>query len=315
MKKFTALLLCVVMMLSVVSCGSKELSDSIRIGTLVGPTGMGLIDLKDNKSINLEMYQAPTDAVQKLLSGDLDVACLPSNMGAVLNAKTNGNIKVITNVVNGVLYIVENGSSIKTLKDLKGHTIIGSGRGGTPEYVLEALLKNEGLTIGSDVQIEWLDNHADVAQKIASTDGAIGLLPEPQVSALSATSSSVNTVLDLNTLWKDMTGQELPMGILIAKKSFVEERLSDVDLLLALVQESVTDVQTASDEVVQKIVDAGIVPNPDLCKSVIDSCALVCYSGNDTRDTLTAFYEKLYSVNPASVGGVIPGADLYYGIE
>lgn len=310
-----AIVLAMLMTLSLTGCGNKELSDNIKIGTLVGPTGMGLIDLKDNENIDLELYQNPTDAVQKLLSGDIDVACVPSNLGGVLYNKTKGNIQILTTVVNGVLYVVENGDSVKTISDLKGLTIYGSGKGGTPEYVLSALLENAGLKVGTDVNVEWLDSHATVAQKVASTPGAIGLLPEPQVSSLTMKNNKIKVALDMNKLWKDMTDQELPMGILVAKKEFVESRTEDVDMLLGLVMDSITDVQTASDEVVQKIVDAGIVPMADVCKEVIDNCALVCYSGEETKAAIGELYNILFKADPTSIGGKLPGDDIYYGLQ
>lgn len=296
MKKFSkimTLVLALVMCLAMTSCGNKELSDNIKVGTLVGPTGMGLIDLTDNEKIDLELYQNPTDAVQKLISGDIDIACLPSNMGGMLYAKTNGNIQIMSTIVNGVLYMVENGNSVKSIEDLQGKTIYGSGKGGTPEYVLQALFENAHLEIGKDVQVEWLDSHATVAQKVASTEGAIGLLPEPQVSAITLKSEAVNVALDMNALWKEMTGQELPMGILIAKKDFLESRAEDVELFMSDVAASIEDVKNASDEVVQKIVDAGIIADPAICKAAIPNCSLVCYSSDETKAAITALYKTI----------------------
>ena len=314
--KILTLVLALLMVFSLAGCGqSKELSSKIRVGTLVGPTGMGLIDLTDNAKIDLELYQAPTDAVQKLISGNIDVACVPSNLGPTLYAKTDGNIQILTTVVNGVLYVVENGNTVESIKDLKGKTVIASGKGGTPEYAFQALIENAGLSTGQDVQIEWLDSHASVAQKVATTDGAIGLLPEPQVSALKAQKQTVRTALDMNKLWKEMTDQELPMGILVAKKDFIEKNTEDIESLLKLVADSVKDVQGASDEVVDKIVKAGIVPDAELCKAVIPNCSLTCMSAKDNKATLSAFFKKLYKVNPASVGGSIPEDDIYYGIK
>lgn len=315
MKKFSKILVVLftlAMCISMTGCGEKDLSGSIKIGTLVGPTGMGLIQLQDDENISLELYQNPTDAVQKLISGDIDVACVPSNLGGVLYNKTQGNVQILTTVVNGVLYVVENGDSVKSIEDLRGQTIYGSGKGGTPEYVLSALLENAGLEVGTDVQVEWLDSHATVAQKVASTEGAIGLLPEPQVSAVEAQSDKIVTALDMNALWKEMTGQELPMGILVAKKDFVESRTEDVNLLLSLTKASIEAVQEQSDEVVQKIVDAGIVPAAGLCKQVIDKCALVCYSSDETKAAIGALYEVLFKADPTSIGGALPGDDIYY---
>lgn len=313
-KKLLLIGLILAMSVTMFGCGKQELSGDIKIGTLVGPTGMGLIDLQDNENIDLELYQAPTDAVQKLISGDIDIACVPSNLGPVLYAKTGGQVQILTTVVNGVLYVVENGDSVKSVADLKGKTIFASGKGGTPEYVLTALLEDAGLEAGKDVTIKWFDNHADVAQQVATKKGAIGLLPEPQVSAIEAKAKTVKTSLDCNALWQGLTGQELPMGILLAKKSFVESRAEDIETLLSLVAASVEDVNSASDEVVQKIVDAGIVPSAEICKAVIPNCSIVCMSAEDSKATLAAFFQKLFEVEATSVGGEMPGDDIYYGI-
>lgn len=316
MKKFSkliALVLSVAMCLSFVSCGDKTLSDNIRVGSLVGPTGMGLIDLVDNEKIDLEMYENPTDVVQKLVAGELDVACVPSNMGGVLYNKTEGNIRILSTIVNGVLYLVENGSDLTSIKDLKGRTIVASGKGGTPEYVLDAVLENAGLVVGEDVQVEWVDSHATVAQKVANMKGAIGLLPEPMVSSIILKTRTVRIALNMNSLWQDMTGQELPMGILIAKKDFVEQRADDVAIFLDDVKASIEDVKTNSDEVVAKIVDAGIIASKDVCKAVIPNCSLVCASADETKAGISTLYDILFKIEPMSIGGKLPGDDIYWG--
>ena len=62
------------------------------------------------------------------------------------------------------------------------------------------------------------------------------MLPEPFVStALSAAESNganVEDLFDLGQLWEEATGEELPMGVLIAQKAFVEDRPDDVKVLL-----------------------------------------------------------------------------------
>ncbi len=309
------LVICVMPLLS--ACGnSAELSGKIKIGSLNGPTGMGLIDLQDNELVELSTYQAPDEVVQKLISGDLDVACLPSNMGAVLNAKTQGNVKVLTTIVNGVLYIVENkGSGEATVTDvsgLRGKTVFASGKGSTPEYVLQALLDNAGLEIGKDVKVEWLDAHADVAQKVMMTEGSLALIPEPFVSTILSKSPKAEIAIDLNEAWKQMTGSELPMGILIAKKDLVENRADDVEALLELVSASIEDVKSASDEVAAKITEAGFIADAELCKEVIPRLSLTCMSSEDSRTTLATFYETLFGVAPAAVGGALPDESLFY---
>lgn len=315
MKKYRLMTIAVLilsMVFYMASCGNKELSDKVRVGALVGPTGMGLIELVDEDKIEMNFYQSPTDAVQKLISGDIDVACLPSNMGALLNAKTEGNIRILSNIVNGGLYVIENGGEIKTAGDLSGRTIIASGKGGTPEYVLQAVLENAGLDINSDVRVEWLEDHAAVAQKVAATKGAVGLLPQPMVASVTAANPAVRTAINMRDEWKLMTGQDLPMGVIVARKDLVESRPDDVNMLLDMVMDSITEVQHESEEVVQKIVDAGIIGAVEICKAAIDDNMLVCYSTEDTRDILTAFYNKLYKMNPVAVGGSLPDDSIYF---
>lgn len=305
MKKLYAMILIMAMLL----CGCGGLKEVVRVGALVGPTGMGLIDLVDEENVEMEIYQSPTDAVQKLVSGEIDVACVPSNLAPVLYAKTKGNIQVLTTVCNGVLYLVENDAGVQSVEDLAGKTVFTSGKGGTPEYVLYAILENAGLKPDVDVTVQWMEDHADVAKKVVSTPGAIGLLPEPQVSA-----SGAEIAVDVNAVWKEMTGTELPMGVVVAKKDFVEAHPDDISALLKLVEASIEDVNTCSDGVVEKIVTQGIVPNAEICKKVIPRCSLVYLSPEDSKASLSKLFEILYGYNHASVGGAIPGEDIYYGI-
>ena len=304
--------------LTLSACGEQSaagLSDSVRIGTLVGPTGMGLIDLKDDEKIDMQLYQSPTDVVQKLIAGELDMACVPSNMGALLDTKTNGNIYILANVVNGGLFIVENGNAVKSISDLKGKTVVASGKGGTPEYVFKALLENAGLDVEKDVDVQWLEDHAAVAQKVASTEGAIGMLPDPMASNLRINNDAVSVALNLDNEWNDMTGKRLPMGIIVARKDFVDARADDVAYLIEMSTKSVENVQTESDEVINKIVEAGIIADPAVCKAVIDDDLLVFLSPDETKDILTPFYNTLFKMDPTAVGGKVPGDEIYYGIE
>ena len=62
-------------------------------------------------------------ALQKplLIKGELDMACVPANLAAVLYNKTEGAVQVLAVNTLGVLYIVENGESVQSLADLKGN--------------------------------------------------------------------------------------------------------------------------------------------------------------------------------------------------
>ena len=54
-------------------------------------------------------------------------------------------------------------------------------------------------------------------------------------------------LFDMNTLWSEATGQDFPMGVLIARRDFVENRGSDLNILLNDLAASIEDVNSVSD--------------------------------------------------------------------
>ena len=98
---------------------------------------------------------AADEIVPLLVKGDLDAAAVPANLAATLYNKTNGAVEVACINTLGVLYIVENGETVNSVGDLKGQTIVTTGKGATPEYVLRYVLTENGVDPDSDVTIEY----------------------------------------------------------------------------------------------------------------------------------------------------------------
>ena len=327
-KIFSVLLVLLLTMSLLAGCGDQsgddgqeaaagQVSAIVNVAALNGPTGMGMVKLMDlTDKYAVTTYQAPTDIAPKLLNGEADVAALPSNMAAVLYNKTEGQIVAVSPIALGVLYILGNNAEVTEVSDLAGKTIVASGQGGTPEYVLQKVLENAGLTINEDVKVEWLASHADVNTKLLAEEGTIAMIPEPFVStALAAGKEGVTLLFDLNALWSDATGQELPMGVLVARKAFVAEREDDLKVLLADYQASVDFVNNSPAEAAAAIVEKGFIGKAEIAEAAIPNCHIVLYSG-DQKDAgaamLKTFNETLFAMDPAAVGGSLPGDDLYY---
>lgn len=324
LKKLTALALTVLLVLTILTgCGGSEadvpetVSEIINVAALNGPTGMGMVQLMDmTDKYAVETYQSPTDVTAKLIKGEADVAALPSNMAAVLYNKTEGQIVAVSPIALGVLHILGNNVDITEVSQLKGKTIVASGQGGTPEYVLQKVAEAAGLKLYEDVQVEWLANHAEVNTKLLSTEGAIAMIPEPFVStALAAGKEGVAEVFDMNTLWKDATGQELPMGVLVARKAFAQEKGDDLKVLLNDLQNSVDYVNGSPAEAAQLIVEKGFIGKAEIAEAAIPNCHIVLYAGDkasEGAEILKTFNRTLFEMNPQAVGGKLPADDLYY---
>lgn len=291
--------------------------ESLEVAALKGPTGIGMVqmlqDMEDSKNpkYNIMLYQSPDEIVGKIVSGELDIACVPSNLGAVLYNKTEGGVKLLGLNTLGVLYIVENGQTVECIADLKDKTILASGKESTPEFVLNYVLSEKGLLHGQGVSVEFFGNHTEVVSKLITNEGSIALLPEPFVTTALAKNESVRIAVDVNEVWSELNQMKLPMGIIIASEKVVQENPKGVEEFLKAYEESVDFVNENLEDAAELVVEFGIMPNAELAQMAIPKCHIVYETGNDAKAPLKQFYEILEQANPKAVGGKVPDESFY----
>lgn len=293
-------------------CGQKEPAAPMNIAALNGPTGMGLVKLMGEEKYQTSIYQSPDEIVGKIVNEEVDIACVPSNVAAVLYNKTQGGIKLLATNTLGVLYIVENGNSVERVEDLKGKTILASGKGSTPEFILNHLLQANNINPESDVTIEYYANHADIASNLVANEGAIALLPQPFVTTVLTKNENIKIAIDLNAEWEESEEMDLPMGTIIATKSFAEERKADLKTFLEDYKASVEFVNTNVDEAAKLVAEYEIVPNEAIAKAAIPKCNIVFRDSEESKESLNKFYEILSANEPKAVGGKIPDEAFFF---
>lgn len=159
------------------ACGaSAKTNTTVRVAGLKGPTTMGLVNLlamekngTASQNYDLQLYGAADEVVPKLIKGEVDIAAIPANLAATLYQKTSGGIQVMAVNTLGVLYVVEKGDTVHRFADLKGRTILSTGKGTTPEYVLRYLLRKNGIDPDKDVKIEYYSEASEVTAQMAAT--------------------------------------------------------------------------------------------------------------------------------------------------
>ena len=141
---------------------SKEDAREYQVAVLKGPTAIGFIkaweDSDNGETINkynVTAYGAADEITAGIAKGTIDIAAVPCNLASVLYSKTDGDISVSAINTLGVLYMISSSDEIQSVKDLKGKTIYTTGQGTTPEYTLNYILTQNGLTPGEDVKIEY----------------------------------------------------------------------------------------------------------------------------------------------------------------
>ncbi|MBP3911807.1 ABC transporter substrate-binding protein [Zhenhengia yiwuensis] len=297
-------------------CATKPV-EPLEVAALNGPTGIGMVQMleemegAENPKYNIALYQSPDEIVGKVVSGELDIACVPSNLGAVLYNKTEGGIKLLGMNTLGVLYIVENGQTVQNIEDLKGKTILSSGKDSTPEFVLNYILNEAGLVPGEDVTVEFMGNHSDIASKLMAEEGTIALLPQPFVTTVLAKNENIRMAIDVNEAWNNLNQMDLPMGIIIANANVVKDNAKGIEAFLKDYETSVKFVDENLEDAAALVEKFGIVPNAALAKVAIPKCNIVYRDSSASKDSLNKFYEILEQANPKAVGGKLPDEAFY----
>lgn len=292
--------------------------DVINVLALKGPTAMGMTKLMDDDEANGYPYEftisAAVDEISpKVIQGTADIVCVPANLGSVLYNKTEGGVQVIALNTLGVLYICENGSTVTSVDDLKGKTIFASGKGATPEYALNYILKGNGIDPESDVTIEWKSEHAECVSALLTTENSVALLPQPFVTTAQAKNEGINVALDLTKEWDALsTESAMITGAVIVRTEFAHQYPQAVDKFLERYAESVKYVTENVEEGAKLVGKYDIVPEAVALKA-IPACNIVCITGSEMKEKLSGYLNVLFEQLPASVGGALPADEFYYG--
>lgn len=332
----TALLLCLALVFA--SCGGTAeettadnqateettLSEErlvINIGLLKGPTGMGAAMLleADEKGTagadyNLTLAGAPDVLQSSLINEELDIAALPTNVAAVLHAKTQGKVQILAVNTLGVIYLMSNNESITSVSDLKGKTILSAGKGTTTEYVLNYILSENGLTEGTDVTVEYASEHAEVITKAIAENYEVILLPEPFVTQMKGKDAGYKVALDLTKEWKALGGSELTMGCIAVRKAFAEENPEAVKAFINDYTASVNAVN-ADPEAAGAIIEKFDIAKAAIASKAVPNCNIVVMTGEELKTNVNAYLTVLNGSNPQSTGGSVPDDTFYCQVQ
>lgn len=320
MKKGIAIVLALVMALGLMGFAAAEgEKTAVRVGSLKGPTTMGLVKLmqddKNGTSLNdyeFTMAGAADEISGKLGKGDLDMALIPANLASVLYNKTEGKIQMTAINTLGVLYVVEAGDSIQSIADLKGKTVLSTGKGTTPEYGLNFVLSKNGLDPAKDLTIEFKSEATELAAALADGSASIAVLPQPFVTTAMAKNDKLRVALSLTDEWsKAAEDSAMITGVAVVNAEFARQNPEAVKNFLSEYQASTEYVNANPKEASAWIEEAGIAPAA-VAEKAIPACNIVCITGEEMQKKAQGYLNALYEQNPKAVGGKLPDEAFYF---
>lgn len=293
----------------------------IRVGSLKGPTSMGLVYLMSRSeageaegSYDFTMAAAADELLPKMVSGELDIALVPANVASVLYHKTNGGVSVIDINTLGVLYMVSGDDSIRSMTALKGKTVCLTGKGTTPDYVFQYLLTENGLT-PDDITLEYKSEATEVAAILKEDPSAIGILPQPFVTAACMQNEELSVVMDLTAEWSKIQGEggsSLVTGVTVVRNDFLAENPEAVGKFMEEHKASAAYANENVEAAAELVASYGIIEKAPVAVKAIPYCNITYIDGADMKAALSGYLEVLFEKEASSVGGSLPGDDFYY---
>ena len=315
-KLFTAAIAALLTLCMMIGCASAfadgDSAVNTRVYTLNGTTGFGMAGMIAEPPAGLHytftVETDPSVVTAALVSGDCDIAALPTNAASTLYNKTGGKIQVLALNTRGVLYLVTDGrEKIESIADLNGKTVYAPAQ--NPSFIFAALCSKYGIELDIDTSYA---QPAELNAAVAAGQVGLAVLPEPMVTVAKGQNPDLTVALDLTAEWdKVFEPGSLVQGCVVVRREFAEQYPEAVKQFLADYEASVKllseDVQAAA----EKIEASGIFAKAAVAAKAIPNCNICFVTGEDMQRELGAFLEIMSEKAPQSIGGAVPGSDFY----
>ena len=312
-----------VLMLAVVSAGLGNSSQAaaplnINIMALSGTTGLSMVKMfEDNPAlgagvnVTYSIVSNPQQMTAKIISGEADIAAVPTNTAALLYNKGIAiKLGAITNW--GVNYLAGRDLSVKKWSDLKGKTVAVTGKGATPDILFRRFLRANGLDPERDVKLEYYPTPAELAQLVIAEKADLAVIPEPWITEVIQRAPSARVLLDFQEEWKRLENrtESYPQSCLVVSAKLYQERPEVVKTFLQ-------QAGLASDWVNANRAQAGILAekyvkiSANAAADAIPRCNFRFAVASSVKNEVDYFLNKLFEFDPEFLGGKVPDAAFY----
>ncbi|MBE6770066.1 MAG: ABC transporter substrate-binding protein [Ruminococcaceae bacterium] len=321
MKKIFSLLLAVLMVVLVVAgCAPKQAEKTtMKIAAISGPTGMGMVSLMEETALGnakhdykFTVVTDPTQIVGKITSKEFDIAAVPTNMASAIYKKTSGGVSVLALNTGGNLFIIEKKNTVSKIADLKGKTIYATGQGANPEFILNYVLKSNGLTVGTDVEVEYVADAKALIGVAQQNDDAVLLAPQPAATSILGTIKGSKAVIDMTKEFETAAGKKMYMGCIIVRNEFLKENELAVKEFLKEYEASVNVILNDIEKGAALCEKYEIIPKAAVAKQAIPTSGVCFVAGEEMKTALADYLSICLAEMPKLVGGELPGDEFYF---
>lgn len=189
-------------------------------------------------SVNVNIVPANTIGGY-IAQGSGDIVIMPANAGANLLLQ-GAEYKFLCSNTQGILYMISTTAGTVSPADLAGKRIGSIGQGAVPQYALEKILSENGLT--DSVQVTYYADGAAVQAALTAGQIDFGVVGEPAATA--GASKGFGVVMDIQAEFNAATDSTtgFPMSSTFIKDEFASNK-TFVDAFLAALSANLTYIE------------------------------------------------------------------------
>lgn len=315
MKK--ALLIILVAVMAAVAVLPVAAERSVSVMTLSGVTGLAMAKMmeqpvKSEAGYKFQVFKSPDVLLAKLISGEADIAALPTNTAAILYNK-GVKLQLASIIGWGVMYIVGNDQTITKWEKLKGKEIYVPGKGAVPDILLRYLLIKNGVNPDTDLKINYLASPAELAQLTIAGKAQLAALPEPWVTEVIEKSPQAKVLLDFQKEWGriEKQGSVYPQSCVVVSQKFAQEQPEELKLFLRELKGSIKWLN-AHPEQGGELAEKYLQISRTAVVKGLRRCNIRYNDAVQVSDQVRRFLEVLGQTVPEATGGKLPDEAIFY---
>lgn len=343
-KKSLALIMAFAMLFAFTACGEEtgtnETTESAtshvrevktKVAALSGPAGLGLVKLAADRSYayDVQFYNDSQEIVTLLKSGEVDIAALTVDAAAKLYNEMKSSIQILAVNTLSNLHVIETGSSVKSIADLKGKTVYATGEGTADEYVIKHVLSENGIDPEKNIDLRFIADPEELAALAVKGEADICILPEPYVSDVilktnpieesetgtTAAPSAVKfrNALHINDEWDKVCETPLAQVVIAARTEYITANPDIIAEFIGFNEVSVNFLTASAETGAVFLVDNGYFDDPTIAMGIVANSNTAFIESGEMKTAVAGVLEILYAADPASLGGAMPDDGFYYG--
>lgn len=266
MKKRLYYLLLILLVTMLCGCGKTVVTEEINIIVPQGNPFIAVGNLIGEENIKIENVNGAAGVKAALTGNKYDIVIAPLNLGVQLYNNGNSKYKLNSVIALGNTYIISKKTvQLNSINDLEGKTILAYSQGGTPDIILQQILKENGV----NTVIEYQPSLTEVVPFFVQGKYDYVLAAEPVITNL-----IVNKKIDLNILnLQKFTDTTIMQAAIFVnpdseKKDSIEAVIKKIEKNIEIMNEN---PQSYAEEIIEKNVYFGDLGVDILSKSIPNS--------------------------------------------